>query len=43
MLESGLGSKDRKKLLAHSSEAVNADIYTHENYDLIKSIIKKIP
>lgn len=43
MLESGLGSKDRKKLLAHSSEEVNADIYTHENYDLISSIINKIP
>jgi len=43
MLESGLSSKDRKKLLAQSSEEVNADIYTHENYNLIEGIINKIP
>tara|TARA_R100001510_G_C7655688_1_gene215001 strand:+ start:4491 stop:5501 length:1011 start_codon:yes stop_codon:yes gene_type:complete len=41
--EGGLSSKDRKKMLAHSSEATTADIYTHMDFDFIDEKIRSLP
>ena len=43
LVKGGLGSKDRKKMLAHSSEATTADIYTHQNFNFIDEKIRSIP
>jgi len=43
LTEGGLSSKDRKKMLAHSSEATTADIYTHQDFDFIDEKIRSLP